>query len=164
MGKQKIRPYQKKSFESTGISSDTSANVYSSMQKSLAWQHLTAQQKVLYLACKDQYYAEKKKPYLNPEYFTMNQSKWADMYCLYKRNNAAAFYRDMEQLITHGFIRCVECGSTTRTKSIYSFSDLWQQYDTAAAAREERGEDPLPVPLTDMTAAMLRKRRKEKSI
>ena len=83
------QPYQKKEFESTGASSDTSANVYMSMLLSPAWKDLTANQQRLYLVCKAQYYAEKQKPNSDPLCFTMNQSKWADLYGLYKRNNAA---------------------------------------------------------------------------
>lgn len=150
MSKHKNRPpYQKKSFESTGVSSDTSANIYMSMLLSSAWCELSAQQQRLYMYCKAQYYAQKDKPGGNPEYFTMNQSKWCDMYGLYKKNNAAAFYRDMEALIEYGFIRCVECGSTTRTKSVYGFSDMWQHYGTEA----------FNVPFSDMTSGMIRKRR-----
>lgn len=143
------REYTKKSFESIGNSSDTSANIYMSMLLSPAWKKLTAQQQRLYLYCKAQYYAEKKKPKDNPEYFTMNQSKWCSLYGLYKKSNAAAFYRDIEALIEYGFIRCVECGSTTRTKSIYGFSDIWQLYDTEA----------FNVPFSDMTSGMARKKR-----
>ena len=151
MSSKKNRPYQKKSFESSGVSSDTSANIYVSMLLSPAWIDLSAQQQRLYLYCKAQYYAEKTKPMGNPEYFTMNQSKWAELYQIYKRSNAASFYRDMEALIEHGFIRCVECGSTTRTKTIYAYSSLWQQY----------GTDSFVVPFSDMTSAMIRRKRKE---
>ncbi|MFR1625218.1 MAG: hypothetical protein ACLSU1_10555 [[Eubacterium] siraeum] len=40
----KRRTYQKKPFESTGKSDDTSANIYVSMQLSKAWMTLTANQ------------------------------------------------------------------------------------------------------------------------
>lgn len=143
------KQYEKKPFESTGISSDTSANIYISMLMSSAWKMLTAQQKTLYLYCKAQYYAEKKKPEDNREYFTMNQSKWCSLYEIYKKNNAAAFYRDMAALIEYGFIKCVECGNTTRTKSIYAYSSMWQYY----------GTEKFNVSFSDMTSAMIRKRR-----
>ena len=124
------KPYQKKAFESTGASNDTSANVYMSMLLSNAWRALSAQQQRLYVYCKAQYYAEKHKPDGDSLCFTMNQSKWADLYGLYERSNAKGFYRDMTALIEHGFITCVSCGSTTRTKSIYRFSDMWQRFGT----------------------------------
>lgn len=149
MSTKKRAPYQKKPFESTGISSDTSANIYMSMLISPAWMDLSAQQQRLYLYCKAQYYGEKGKPEGNPEYFTMNQSKWSDMYGLYKRNNASSFYRDLEALIEHGFIRCVAHGGASWGKSVYAFSASWQKY----------GTDGFHIPLTDMTSAMIKKRQ-----
>ena len=124
------KPYQKKSFESTGASNDTSANVYMSMLLSSAWRALSAQQQRLYLYCKAQFYAEKHKPDGDNLCFTMNQAKWADLYGLYEKSNAKGFYRDMSALIEHGFVVCVACGCTTRTKSIYRFSDMWKKFGT----------------------------------
>ena len=144
-------PYRKKPFESTGARSDTSANIYMSMMLSPAWLDLTANQQRLYLYCKAQYYAEKKKPDGDPLCFTMNQGKWAGRYGLYKRNNAAGFARDMAGLIEHGFIACISCGAATRSKSIYRFSDKWQRWGTEAFS-------VLP---SEMTLAMQRERNKK---
>lgn len=124
--------YQKRPFESTGTSSDTSANLYMSMLLSDAWKDLTAQQQRLYLYCKAQYYAEKQKPHDDVLCFTMNQSKWCGLYKLYEKTNAKGFYRDMGELIAHGFVSCVECGAISRTKSVYQFSSKWQQFGTEA--------------------------------
>lgn len=144
--------YQKKPFESTGANNDTSANIYMSMLLSDAWKDLTAQQQRLYLYCKAQYYAEKRKPRDDILCFTMNQSKWCGLYHLYEKTNAKGFYRDMEALIAHGFISCVECGAITRTKSIYQFSSKWQQY----------GTDTFTVLPSEMTIGM-RKKAKDKT-
>lgn len=141
------RPYQKKAFESTGASNDTSANIYMSMLLSDAWRALTAQQQRLYLYCKAQFYAEKKKPGNDSLCFTMNQSKWYGLYNIYEKSNAKGFYRDMTALIEKGFIICVECGAITRTKSIYRFSSMWQNYGTEA----------FTVSPSEMTLAMQRK-------
>lgn len=142
--------YQKKPFESSGCSADTSANLYMSMLTSPAFRDLTAQQARLYLFCKAQYYAEKQKPNNDPLCFTMNKSKWSGLYGLYDENNGRGFRRDMEALIDHGFIVCVECGACTRTKSIYRFSSEWQRWGTKAFAL-------LPA---EMTVSMRRKRIK----
>ena len=131
MGRFRKQPYEKKRFESTGESNDTSANIYISMLMSKAWKELSAKQHELYLYCKAQYYAEKKKPIKgNALSFTMNQAKWHGLYGLYNSSNFKAFYKDMSALIEYGFIRCLFCGSTTRTKSIYEFSNKWQKYGT----------------------------------
>ena len=100
------------------------------MLMSTAWQSLSKSQQVLYMYCKAQYYAEKKKPENNPLYFTMNKSKWNKLYNLYTNSNSAGFYRDIQELILKGFIICVESGAVTRTKSIYSYSNMWQKYGT----------------------------------
>ena len=124
--------YKKKTFESTGISSDTSANIYDSMMLSDGWKDLTPSQKTLYLTCKAQYYAEKVKPLDNDTCFTMPQFKWSEVYGLYAKTNGAAFYRDMAALIEHGFIRCYQGGKASRTKTVYQFSDKWRLYGTPA--------------------------------
>lgn len=144
--------YQKKPFESNGSSSDTSSNIYMSMLTLPAFRDLSAQQATLYLFCKAQYYGEKKKPNNDQLCFTMNKSKWNGLYGLYDENNGRGFRRDMEALIEHGFVTCVECGAITRTKSIYRFSSEWQRWGTEAFV-------VLP---SDMTLAMNRKRAKIK--
>lgn len=145
-------PYQKKLFESTGVSHDVSANLYASMLTSPAWMDLSAQQKTLYVYCKLQLYGERRKPTDDPTTFTMNRGKWCETYRLYKPGNERAFYRDMASLIEHGFVVCVESGACTRTKSIYRLSSMWQQWGTAA----------FEVSVSDMTLSMVRKRREEK--
>ena len=144
----KKRPYEKKAFESTGEPADVSANLYLSMLTSPAWRELTARQQILYLYCKAQYYAEKKKPVKdNPLSFSMNQAKWREQYGLYKVNDEKSFYRDMSELILKGFVSCLMSGANTRQKSIYAFSIKWQKYGTPDF-------EILP---SEMTAAMLKK-------
>lgn len=141
--------YIKKSYESTGISSDVSSNIYQSMVTSLAWKQLSSRQKVLYMYCKLQHYAQKNKP--DPDdrtKFFLNQHKWLKEYELYPSSNLGAFYRDMEKLIEFGFIRCVHAGSSSRTKNVYQFSDKWRLY----------GTDLFEIIPTEMTGRMLRKR------
>ena len=147
MSKRKT-PYQKKPFESSGSKSDTSSNLYMSMLLSNAWRSLSAQQQRLYLYCKAQYYAEKNKPNGDPLCFTMSQAKWCGLYGLYEKSNARGFYRDMSALIGAGFIKCEECGATTRTKSIYKFSSMWQKY----------GTQDFEIKPSEMTLAMCRKK------
>ncbi len=147
------KPYTPKSFESTGINGDISANLYRSMLLSPAWQDLTAQQKVLYLTCKLQLYGERKKPVSDDELtFTMNKGKWASTYSLYDDNNGRGFRRDLAALIEHGFISCVTCGAITRTKSIYRFSSMWRHY----------GTETFQVDASELTLSMQRQKRENK--
>ena len=66
MGKRK-KPYQPKSFESTGISNDTSSNIYESMLLAPAFQDLSKNQRLLYVCMKAQYYGKRKPGKDNPE-------------------------------------------------------------------------------------------------
>ena len=129
------KKYIPQSFESLGNSNDTSANIYISMLTSPAWQSLTHNAQVLYIYCKAQYYAEKRKPIpqirqLNDTHlkrcFTMNKSKWLDLYHIYNSDNGQ-FNKDMAMLIENGFVEVIESGKTSRTKSIYMLSDKWKE-------------------------------------
>lgn len=148
MSKRKTK-YIPKSFESQANflpkkrngnnATDVSANIYISMLMSKAWHNLTEKQKELYLYCKAQYYAEKKT---NSEHltiqekelktnasiemrFTMNKSKWCDIYGIYSENGKRHFYKDIQALVDNGFIDIIQNGKTNRTKNIYEFSDKW---------------------------------------
>lgn len=124
----KRNKYQKKPFESSGISSDTSANIFQSMLVSAAWKTLTDRQRTLYLYMKAQYYHQKKHPENNPEMFYFNRALYQDVYGLYP--SPKQFVRDRDALIEKGFIVVIEDGSYTRTKTIYKYSDKWQKFGT----------------------------------
>lgn len=136
MGRRKDR-YVPKSFESSiNSKNDIFASIYLSMIKSDKWKNLSKNQQLLYVYCKFQYYGEKNCPkpmvkkLTEEEYalcFTMNKSKWCKAYNLYKEGNQAMFYKDMDALISNGFIELVECGKTSRTKNIYKFSNKWNK-------------------------------------
>lgn len=120
---------------------DVSANIYLSMLMSQAWHNLTLKQKELYLYCKAQYFGESKtesEHKTNNEIekdvnanlqirFTMNKSKWCEIYHLYSDGGQRHFYKDIKSLVDNGFIKVVESGKTSRTKNIYEFSDKWRE-------------------------------------
>ncbi len=162
----KKKKYEKKTFESSGSPSDTSANIYMSMLMSPAMRALTASQARLYVYCKAQYYAEKDsslrelfKKYGLPvptnlqPYFTMNKAKWCGLYFLYADQSDKSFSKDMAALIDKGFIVCHYASPNQRHKTIYKFSDNWQLYGTP-----EYFIDPL-----DMTPAMRNKENKKQT-
>lgn len=138
MTKIKKKRYIPKRFESSGISGDTSANIYNSMLFSEVWFSLSKSQQILYIYCKAQYYGEKKKP--KPMYkqlteeeqmrcFTMNKAKWCKVCRLYKDGSQRLFIHDMKALIEKGFIDLIEDGKYSRTKNIYALSDRWLEND-----------------------------------
>lgn len=133
--KREATRYKPKSFESTGASNDVSANIYMSMLLHDNWKALTKNQQVLYLYCKAQLYAEKRKPTpvlaqlddsQQTRLFTMNRAKYVQLYGLYSDGNRNAFKNDMQALIKFGFIELIEDNSRLRKKNIYMFSDNWR--------------------------------------
>lgn len=135
MGKRR-KPYIPRSFESTGEARDTSANIYESMLKSVAYQDLTKNQRLLYVYMKAQYYGKRKPGRDFPDverlqgddlfYFNL---ALAEEYGLYTRKNRGAFYDDIKAIESHGFIRTVSNGRNTKQKSVYEFSGDWKEWD-----------------------------------
>lgn len=142
------KKYIPKDYESLKGEGDTSANIYSSMQMSAPWKSLTPRCKVLYLAMKDTVYRTARhdkdrfdEVYRNDNrFFTFNESKWIkgnpDGFELY--SDRRAFYQDVALLIEHGFIDCVESGESTRTKSLYRFSERWRVWGTPSFSVPEK--------------------------
>lgn len=130
------KPYKPKRFESTGVSNDTSANIYESMLLSPAFMDLNSRTRTLYLYMKAQYYGKRKpsKDFPNIEqvqsdecfYFNMAV---AEKYKLYTRGNHKQFYGDIKILENHGFIKTISNGKINKTKSVYRFSDEWQEWE-----------------------------------
>ena len=143
MGRSKKPTYKPKGFESKGehftnqrgkSQADTSANIYESMLQSPAFKSLTSKQKVLYLYCKGQYYG-KRKPrkdyekqglYQEDTYFYFNWQLALD-YGLYTEKSHSSLYHDMEALEKKGFIEKAKSGKGHKEKTIYKFSDKWQE-------------------------------------
>ena len=95
------------------------------MMQSKAWGALTNNARVLYLYMKLQYYGQKQIEGRGEDCFYFNKGLYCETYHLY--SNTRQFRKDRDLLIQLGFIECIENGKTTRTKSIYKFSNRWQQ-------------------------------------
>lgn len=129
------KPYKPKRFESTGVSNDTSANIYESMLLSPAFLDLNSRTRTLYLYMKAQYYGKRKpgKDFPDVEQVQSGECFYFNMavavkYNLYSVNNHTQFYKDIKILENHGFIKTISNGKATRSKSIYRFSDEWQEW------------------------------------
>lgn len=150
MGKRKVS-YQPKSFETSGKNSFTS--IYGDMLASEAFRDLTDRQKVLYLYAKSRYYGQTTKakerlfqaftdltlPGDISTFFSLTAGNVTKDFGLYDKNHLSYFYRDLAELIRHGFIRCVACGAKGKVASIYQYSDKWKKWGTDDF-RIERGE------------------------
>jgi len=128
--KQKYKP---KSFESTGKSNDTSANIFDSMLTHPDFMGLKTRQKILYVYCKNQFYGKRKprsdfpeiEKFQSDECFYMNLALVVE-YGLYTKTGRKEFYSDMKALCEAGFIECISNGKSTKSRSIYRFSDKWK--------------------------------------
>lgn len=137
--------YRPKPFESRGekfigtngkLMADTSANIYESLLTSEAFKNLTVKQRLLYIYCKSQYYGHRKPEkdfpdiddFQGADLFYLN---WASVqkYGLYTKTMHSNFYKDMGQLITHGFISRVSSGKHSKSKTIYKFSSGWHTWE-----------------------------------
>lgn len=50
-------------------------------------------------------------------------------YELYTRSNHKAFYNDIRSIESHGFIKTVVNGKSTKSKSIYKYVDDWKTWE-----------------------------------
>lgn len=143
MSRSKRTTYKPKSFESKGnhfinqrgkSQADTSANIYESMLQSQAFKSLTSKQKILYVYCKSQFYGKRKPKkdyekqglYQDDTYFYFNWQLALD-YDLYTEKSWSSLYHDMATLEKKGFIEKAQSGKGHKTKTIYKFSDKWQE-------------------------------------
>lgn len=137
------RKYKAKSFESAGCylpsgRKDSSANIYETMLMSDAWHDLTDKQKALYVVCKSQYYGHRKprqdysEDYLQADecfylqWHSVNQQ--GEQYRMYSDGNSKRFYRDMQALEAHGFIKKLLSGRSHKIKSVYKFDSKWIEW------------------------------------
>lgn len=135
--------YAGKGFESKGkhfinqrgkSQVDTSANIFESMLQSKAFKSLKPKQQILYVYCKAQYYGKRKPKqdykdkFQDDSYFYFNWQLALD-YGLYTEKSHSSLYHDMQELIKKGFIERAESGKGHKTKSVYRFSNKWQEWE-----------------------------------
>lgn len=109
----------------------TFARIYSNQLICPAWLDLTNAQRVLYIACRDREFFKhpaETGTAADDNLFFMNRDLYVNYYGLYKANNKRGFIRDRNALISHGFISIYRSGKNTRTKSVYTYSDKWKEW------------------------------------
>lgn len=116
-------------FECSPYESKAFVRIFLDMVNSPAFKDLSYKQQLLYFYMKIQFcQKDSKKPNGKHLQFYFNRGLYKNTLELY--SNDGQFRKDRDNLIEHGFIICVENGSNTRSKSIYQFSDKWQNYGT----------------------------------
>ena len=126
--------------------------IHEDLLQSEAFLSLTKPQRLLYVYMKRRYFngSDKSHPNHDREQFHFNRALYRNKCKLY--TNDESFRKDRDALIEKGFIVCVEDGSNTRSKSVYKFSDMWQNYGTKF----------FQVSPKNKTLSMLHKERREK--
>jgi len=141
------------------------ALISSDVFESNAFKTLTDRQKVLYIHCvNEEFHPKRYKPDKDDlKKFYFNELIWSDKtdpetgrtgYGLYSITRKTSFYRDMDALIMHGFIKCVYCGANAKHRNIYKYSDKWKRYG-------KPGFEILP---EEMTKSLMNKNFKREEI
>jgi len=101
--------------------------LYDDMVESKAWEQLTANDTVLYIAI-----AIKFKPkYINGILVTTNENDLSIVKKEYlKLMHQTTFFKAIDHLIDLGFIKVVESRYALRESTIYGLSNMWYYYDT----------------------------------
>lgn len=121
--------FRPKPFESTGVSNDTSANLFESMLISAAFQDLSKSQRLLYIYMKAQYYGKRKpgQDYINvAAYQGDDKFYFSRALAEYYGFNVGTLSKDIQALETHGFI--TKIADSDQHKSIYAYSSEWQRW------------------------------------
>jgi hypothetical protein len=119
--------------------------MYQSMLMSEAYKDLTHRQVRLLICCLSRSYGHAAAGGVAGR-FTLTKAVWGGEHGLYNGNRDQHFREDMQSLIRHGFIDCVEDHSKDRVPHIYRYSDRWHYWGTSTFA----------LPITVMTDAMRR--------
>lgn len=147
-GRRKTKEYRPKPFESksdkVGARFETEQgktlpNTYTAlfltMLMSPAFRDLSDKNKILYLYCKAQYYGVRKPKQDFPDnpdmqgddlFYFSRQTAVDFGWC--KKNDTKPLYQGLNILVEHGFIEKVVSGKANHRKSIYRYSDRWQDW------------------------------------
>ena len=111
------------SFESTRTTGGKFTKIHQDMNNSKAWQEISLRQRGLYLEFKNKF-TKYKNGDTNENNISFPRSEYMQLY-----GNERTFRKDIDELISKGFIKVVTSGWTTRQPSIYGLSNLWQKYN-----------------------------------
>ena len=89
---------------------------------SLAWKDMKMSQRALYVEFKKKF-TKYSCGDTNQNDISLPKSEASQLY-----GDLRTFRFNVDALIEHGFIRCIQSGYTNRTSSIYGFSDKWKRY------------------------------------
>lgn len=118
--------FTRENFE-TGKNNGNFIAMYHDMYDCKAWLDLTPYARDLYGFMRRKYTRKVTNGVIvesNKDNISMPKSEYTK---LYKQDT---FYRAIDMLIEHGFVRVIRNGRFTRQCNIYGFVDMWQYYGT----------------------------------
>lgn len=116
---------------------DSFCMVFDSLLESAAFKDLTDKQRYIYILCVSQFYGHRKpeKDYKDidevqgKDKFYLNWREVHERYGMYSEGNHSRFYKDMQALQEHGFIRQISSGKAQHKKSVWQFDWHWQTWN-----------------------------------
>ena len=115
---------------------DSFCRVFDSLLLSDAFKDLSPRQKVLLISMTSQRFGHRKpervypdNPSVHGEAFFFFSWRDAQLYGLYPASCSSAFYKDMNVLIEHGFIKKTVSGKATHTRNILEFIPDWKNWN-----------------------------------
>lgn len=152
MGRSKRKPSGMCPYETRYKKPDGRADTFVRFSVSLhlseAFQSLKNRQKMLLISMMQQKTGYRKpsqeiaedSPYYDKvkgEYCFFFPYRTAIEFCPEYTNNHSRLYSDIKVLIDRGFIEVVYSGKTSKTKSVYRYSEKWKSWKTAESARSK---------------------------
>lgn len=123
---------------------DTTTLLTYSMMISGAFKDLTARQRMLYVYAKSQFYGARSRPcndfrdipefkeYKGQKYFYLNHRLLTDVYGLYPKNNHRDLYKDIAELVKHGFMEYYTepkaVNKSNHMRTIFRYSEAWKDW------------------------------------
>jgi len=124
----KIKKNTKKVYEKWQSNGNSNfIQMFWDMFDSKAWQELTAYDRDLYMRMLRKYQRKVINGYVetsNSNDISMPKSEYE------KFMNQRTFYKGIDNLIEHGFVKVIRNGYAAKICNIYGFSDMWKLYGT----------------------------------
>ena len=121
---QAAKPYQRRPGSKSGF-----VQLFYDLLGSEAFHDLTPKQKLLYVYCARESHGRAMADHGGDErLFYMNRALRVECHGLYAEGDKRGFERDMQALIEHGFVDCVQSNYKSRERNLYRLSARWNAW------------------------------------
>ena len=125
---------QRKAWQRRANGSGQWHPIFNDLLDSPAFHDLRPSAKVLYLYCQRETHGDAMRDSgtQDERLFYMNRALRCKVHELYPLSDSRGFERDMRELVSHGFVDCLESGLAERKRSLYRLSGRWCDWGTSA--------------------------------